>query len=197
MWRLRRRAVAEAFAEFLAKRVERRKVLKELRDALFRESTEIFDYERFIARLREDILKARYYVLVISPYLKKSVIKKFLSYREVRDSRDRVSLMVLTKAIDDFKQESNRKSHEDCVNLLSESGIGVFQMKKLHFKAVIIDDEILYLGSINVLSVMPIDYLPADYMVRFKSEALVDEVIERVVGRETFEGMLKQMTTRE
>ena len=59
--------------------------------------------------------------------------------------------------------------------------------ERLHFKAVIIDDEILYVGSINPLSVMMVTYLPEDYMLRFVSEALTAEVIDKAVGKDDFE----------
>jgi len=63
----------------------------------------------------------------------------------------------------------------------------VFEQPKLHFKSVIIDDSIIYLGSINPLSIMTVSYVPPDYMVRFESEALVDEIIENVIGKEKYE----------
>jgi len=43
----------------------------------------------------------------------------------------------------------------------------------------VIDDSIIYVGSINLLHVVTLRYIPADYMLRFMSEALVDEVLEK------------------
>jgi len=48
-----------------------------------------------------------------------------------------------------------------------------------HAKAVVIDDSIIYVGSINLLHIVTLRYVPADYMMRFVSEALVDEVLEK------------------
>ncbi len=53
-----------------------------------------------------------------------------------------------------------------------------------------IDNEIIYLGSINPLSVLTVREIPADYMIRFESEALVDEIIENAIGRKTYEQWL-------
>jgi hypothetical protein len=64
------------------------------------------------------------------------------------------------------------------------------EIEALHFKAVIIDDEVIYLGSINILSLLPIEYYPPDYMVRFESEALTDEIIENVIGRKKYEEII-------
>ncbi|MCR6692989.1 MAG: hypothetical protein MRT15_11400 [archaeon YNP-LCB-003-016] len=64
------------------------------------------------------------------------------------------------------------------------------EIEALHFKAVIVDDEIVYLGSINILSLLPIEYYSPDYMVRFESEALTDEIIENVIGRKKYEEIM-------
>jgi len=54
-----------------------------------------------------------------------------------------------------------RNWHGKCVELLEENRIRVVTVKKprLHFKVVIIDDEILYIGSNNPLSVVTVDLL--------------------------------------
>jgi len=74
--------------------------------------------------------------------------------------------------------------------MLKGADIKVVTESKLHFKAVIIDNEVLYLGSINPLGIIVIKYVPPDYMVRFESEALVDEIIENAIGKELYENGL-------
>ena len=70
--------------------------------------------------------------------------------------------------------------------MLENAGIRVTVESRLHFKSAIIN-EIIYLGSINPLSIVTIKYVPPDYMVRFESEALVDELVENAIGRDTYE----------
>ncbi|MEM0047982.1 MAG: hypothetical protein QW464_03815 [Ignisphaera sp.] len=79
------------------------------------------------------------------------------------------------------------EEYGECIEILKKADIKVVTEQKLHFKAVIIDNEILYLGSINPLSIIAIRYIPSDYMVRFESEALVDEIIENTIGKELYE----------
>ncbi len=55
----------------------------------------------------------------------------------------------------------------------------VVEKPRFRFKAVILDDSVVYLGSINPLQVITVKYIPADYMLRFVSEALVSEIVER------------------
>jgi len=86
-----------------------------------------------------------------------------------------------------------RNWHGKCVELLEENGIRVATVKepRLHFKVVIIDDEILYIGSINPLSVVTVREIPSDYMIRFESEALVDEIVENAIGEKPMKNGLK------
>ena len=86
------------------------------------------------------------------------------------------------------RKVSDVKEHEKCIEALEKADIKVVTVKEptLHFKAVIIDNEIIYLGSINPLSILTYREIPADYMIRFESEALVDEIIENAIGREIY-----------
>ncbi len=73
------------------------------------------------------------------------------------------------------------EEHSLCTKILRDHGIKVIEKKKFHFKAVMIDDSIIYVGSINPLQIITVKYTPADYMLRSVSEALVDEITERFV----------------
>jgi hypothetical protein len=73
------------------------------------------------------------------------------------------------------------EEHALCIKILRDRGIKVIEKDKFHFKAVIIDDSIIYVGSINPLQIITVKYIPADYMLRFVSEALVDEITERFI----------------
>jgi len=117
-------------------------------------------------------------------------VKKFLSYKEVETKADELIFSVVTKPAKSFFKDEDKEAHKECIELLEENKINVFEKERLHFKAVIIDDEILYVGSINSLSIVLEEYLPEDYMLRFSSEALVDEIIENAVGREDFENYI-------
>jgi len=87
---------------------------------------------------------------------------------------------------------SDAKEHKECIDVLRSSGVKVVTVKepRLHSKAVIIDNEVIYLGSINPLSVATYKEIPADYMIWFESEALVDEIVENAIGREAYEDWL-------
>jgi hypothetical protein len=102
-----------------------------------------------------------------------------------------VSIIVVTRHPEPGKIGDVRE-HEKCIEVLRDNGVRVVTVRRptLHFKAVIVDDEIVYLGSINPLSILTYREVPADYMIRFESEALVDEIIENAIGRDTYEQWL-------
>jgi len=130
---------------------------------------------------------------VLPPCLHMDKVQKFISTKEVRDVLDRgIPIIVVTRPPEQ-DQVGNTYWHRKCVELLEENGIRVVTVKepRLHFKAVIIDDEILYIGSINPLSVVTVREIPSDYMIRFESEALVDEIVENAIGEKTYEEWLK------
>jgi len=175
----------ERLREFLAKRAERKGILlRRLRELLT--STEVLDAQEFITKLRRDIAEAREYVLVISPFLRKDPVDLFLSYKEVSEQKDKIRIVVITKPVEDAFVR-NKKEHKECIETLRKNGISVFERERLHFKAVIVDNEILYIGSINPLSLRVVEYLPEDYMLRFVSEALTTEIIDRTIGWSDFE----------
>jgi len=178
--------VGMPFKRIVEERMKKGPLLKRLREQFFRASTRILDPIDFESALKSDISNAKNSVIIISPFLSKPQVSKFLSFKEVEEAISRgVRFIVITRP-PDKKEVGDPKEHENCIQLLREK-IKVFEQPKLHFKSVIIDDSVIYLGSINPLSIMTVSYVPPDYMVRFESEALVDEIIENVIGKEKYE----------
>lgn len=181
------------FRRLLRERIEKGPILKRLRDEFFKASSKFLDVARFDGALFDDIANAKGAVVIFSPFLKEDRVKLFLSHKSVQDALKRgIKIIVVTRpAKSDKGGVSNPKEHGNAISLLKNTGIKVMEIDALHFKAVIVDNEILYLGSINPLSITPVEYYPPDYMIRFVSEALVDEIVENVLSREKYEEVLK------
>jgi len=97
-----------------------------------------------------------------------------------------VKITVLTKPSNEVKNENE---HRLCIEELRKEknrgkNIEVQEIERLHFKAIFIDHSIAYIGSINPLSVITTSGVPEDYMLRFESEALVDELANQLKGLE-------------
>ena len=169
------------FRDILRRRLERGPVLKRLREEFFKAATEILDPDEFLLALRRDIEKLNNYVLIISPFLNKTTVEKFCNLREVDKAlREGKKIVVVTRPAR-VPEVEDPGEHALCTRILRDHGIKVIEKEKFHFKAVIIDDSIIYVGSINPLQIVTVRYIPADYMLRFVSEALVDEITERFI----------------
>mgnify|MGYP000114829958 CR=1 FL=1 len=178
--------------KILEERMRKGPLLKKLREQFFKAVTRVYDADAFYGSLRDDLKDAKNLVVIISPFLNMDKVQKFVSTKEVKDALERgVSVIVVTRP-PETDQVGNVYWHRKCIELLKDSHIKVVTVKepRLHFKAVIIDNEIIYLGSINPLSVLTVREIPADYMIRFESEALVDEIVENAIGRKTYEHWL-------
>ncbi len=178
----------------LEERMKRGPVLKRLREQFFRAVTKVYDADRFHVSLLDDIKDAKNFVVIISPFLNMLRVQKFISAKEVKEALGRgVDIIVVTRHPEP-KKVSDVKEHKNCIDTLQKAGIKVVPVKEptLHFKAVIIDNKIIYLDSINPLSILTYREIPADYMIRFESEALVDEIIENAIGRKIYEQWLSK-----
>jgi len=177
------------FRKLLRERMEKGPVLKKLRDQFFKAGTKIVDAFNFDNEVMNDIINAKALVVIVSPFLRLEKVKKFTNYDKFKETLKRgVKVIVVTRPAEEVDK---MEDHLKAIGELEKAGIKVITQSKLHFKAIIIDNEILYVGSINPLSLLIVKYTPPDYMLRFVSEALVDEIIENAIGRENYQKWLK------
>jgi len=173
--------VTIAFRDILRRRLERGPILKRLREEFFKAATQIFDADEFLLALRKDLESLSEYALVISPFLNRAAVEKFCNLREVEEALKKGKRIIVVTRPPNQSEVENPGEHETCIRLLEGKGIKVIRKPRFHFKAVIIDDSIIYIGSINPLQVITVRYIPADYMLRFVSEALVNEITEKFI----------------
>ncbi len=194
-------------------RVRRGPILKIIRDQIFMAATEIYNPTDFESKLMNDIENAERFAMIVSPFLNLKKVKRFVSELESRLSKKsdresdnkeklkyRVKIIVVTKDPDELKSigmgrgKKRVEYHKKCIEVLESAGIDVKTFpkeRKLHFKAAIIDGRIIYVGSINYLSITTEEVTPEDYMLRFESEALVAEVVDTVFGWNAYSDWIK------
>jgi len=167
------------FRDLLRRRLEKGPILRRLREEFFKAATQLLDADEFLLALRKDLEGMKDYALIVSPFLNKFAVEKFCNLKEVQEALERGKKVVVVTRPPDPKEVEDPKEHRECVEMLKKAGVKVVEKSRFHFKAVIIDDSIIYVGSINPLQIVTLRYVPADYMMRFMSEALVDEVLEK------------------
>lgn len=167
------------FRDLLRKRLEKGPILKRLKEEFFKAATQLLDADEFLVAFRKDLEGMKNYALVVSPFLNRFAVGKFCSLKEVQKALEEGKRVVVVTRPPDSREVEDPKEHKECIEMLRRAEIKVVEKSRFHFKAVIIDDSIIYIGSINPLQIVTLKYVPADYMVRFVSEAFVDEVLEK------------------
>jgi len=107
----------------------------------------IFDNHTFFPIYSADILAARNEVLIVSPFLANRRILSALDYLTAAKAR----VTVVTKPPDNYF-DKDRVKISDCIKQLTEHGITVKTKNRIHQKFAIMDQRIVWYGSINLLS---------------------------------------------
>ena len=131
----------------------------------------ILDPKDFFSKFREDLKGARKEVIIFSPYIEpKSDGYKWL----IKDIKDAAMRGVNIKVV------AREGIDKEKVKELIQSGVTIYT-RKTHVKAAIIDEKIIYIGSLNMLS----SWLHEDIMVRITG--ITGKIIPKIVSKSLFE----------
>ena len=118
------------------------------------ESTEkvglIFDNRSFLPVFENDILSAKHEIVIVSPFLRKNrtmQMMKVISVARINGAR----ITVITRPADSFKL-AVQPEVIGLIQTLTESGVKVIEKPNIHQKFAVIDQNIVWYGSINFLS---------------------------------------------
>jgi superfamily II DNA or RNA helicase len=107
----------------------------------------IFDSRSFFQVYSTDLAAAQNEVLIVSPFLTKSrILTDTHTFASVK-----AKVTVVTKPIENYA-EKDRETIEECMKLLAEQGIVVKTKDRIHQKFAIMDQKVVWYGSINLLS---------------------------------------------
>lgn len=110
----------------------------------------IFNRSNFLPVYTGDILKGQREILIVSPFISKTRLNKMIQYLE--DAvKSRLRVIVVTRPPSDFNDNDRQilsQLNEDIIDL----GIELLYRSKIHQKFSIIDNRIVWYGSINLLS---------------------------------------------
>jgi superfamily I DNA and/or RNA helicase len=104
----------------------------------------------FYPFLRNDIANSKYQVVIYSAFMTRD---RLLELRPaISEAIDRgIMFYVITKAIED-RSKHDLSIYRDLENMLTEIGVVVVHKRKMHEKLVFIDENIVWVGSLNTLS---------------------------------------------
>lgn len=127
-------------------------------------------YETFI----KDCLSAQKHIYISSPYLIKSAVQNNMFL--LRSLIQKGIKIFVTTRMENPEQKDKIEKQTALINLLEQSGITVTQTKNLSQRIAIIDDRILWYGSINLLGFVEED----DCIMRLENPKIVGEILAEI-----------------
>lgn len=134
----------------------------------------IFDEHSFLPAYRNDIVHAKREVLIVSPFVTKQRVRQMLQYFSTMVGI-RVKITVVTRPVEDFN-EKNKPALEQIFSLLRNAGINISFKSNIHQKFAIIDQRIVWYGSVNLLSFGK----SKESIMRLESPGIASELLKSV-----------------
>jgi hypothetical protein len=148
------------------------KIRNTLSDDSFLLASNLFDQSSFYPALLRDLKNARNQVIIESPFITTKRVNALLP--TLRSLRKRgVQIVINTKPLDEHETVLYEQA-ETAIGQLQELGILVLFTVGHHRKLVLIDKQITWEGSLNVLSQND----SCEFMRRIFSEQLAHQMLE-------------------
>lgn len=134
-------------------------------------SSKLYDQDTFYDALDRDLRYAKSLVVIESPFITRKRITRMVTALQ-RLQRRGVKIIVNTKPFSEHEGDMVRQAIEG-VETLQDIGIEVLMTVGHHRKLAIIDD-VLYEGSLNILSQND----SCEFMRRIQSRTLVEQMLD-------------------
>ena len=108
----------------------------------------IFDNNNFLDVFIADILSAKHEVLLVSPFVSKRTLAKLMPLLVSTAGK----ITIITRPPEDNKNEILRQRAEECITMLKDCGFSIRTRSGIHQKFTVIDQILIWYGSINFLS---------------------------------------------
>ena len=136
----------------------------------------IFDIDSYEKVYAKDLLEANKEIIISSPGLNRAKVDAFVKLIKHRQE-DGVNITVITLNPEGYPEEKI-KDTKRLVEILKNCGIRIKLQEHMHEHFAIIDDEIVWYGSMNLLSRAKVD----DNLMRVKSKDAAQELLEMTFG---------------
>ncbi|WP_348982465.1 DEAD/DEAH box helicase family protein [Desulfosporosinus sp. HMP52] len=110
----------------------------------------IYDMSNFLSVYTNDILNAKREIIIVSPFVTKRRTLHMLEHLRIA-LKNKVRIIVITRPPEDFKDKNAGTLH-NTLDLLRDAGVSVVFKTNIHQKYAVLDQRIVWYGSINLLS---------------------------------------------
>ncbi|MBU0995352.1 MAG: DEAD/DEAH box helicase family protein [Proteobacteria bacterium] len=135
----------------------------------------IFDNNNFLPMFSNDIINAVNEILIVSPFVRKKRTAIMLRYL-INAINKKTKIIVVTRPVMDFK-EKDRTTVQNTLDLLIGHGVDLIFKNNIHQKFSIMDQRIVWYGSINFLSYGS----SQESIMRIESSNIANELITRII----------------
>jgi superfamily II DNA or RNA helicase len=108
----------------------------------------IFDNNNFLPVYKNDLVNAAREILIVSPFVTKRRALQMLELMNVALAQ-KVNVTIITRPATDYK---DKPAVEDILGLLKTAGVNLVCKSNIHQKFAVIDQKIVWYGSISLLS---------------------------------------------
>ena len=110
----------------------------------------IFDKDNFLPVFNQDIVAATKEIVIVSPFVRKRRTQQMMQHLNIAIGRP-VHVTVVTRPKKDFPGKDHI-AMQRTLDLLIDNGVSVVLKTNIHQKFAIIDQKVVWYGSINLLS---------------------------------------------
>jgi len=122
-----------------------------------------------------DLINAKRRVIIVSPFISQQRLSDFIEIFKMLRNKG-IEVKIYTRPLEQIDKKISLNI-EKAIVLLRSMGINVIERSRIHYKVAIIDDHIVWEGSLNILSHRD----TKEQMRRFESKAVVEEVLQKLV----------------
>ena len=110
----------------------------------------IFDKDSFLPVFNQDINTAKKEIVVVSPFVRKMRTHQMTKHLKIALNK-KIRVVIVTRPKEDFKSKDH-STLQRTLDLLTDSGVSVVFKSNIHQKFAVMDQKIVWYGSINLLS---------------------------------------------
>ena len=134
----------------------------------------IYDKSNFLPVFINDVMSSARQVVVVSPFVSKQRALFMMKQLEsVLQKNGKV--IIVTRPADDFK-EKDRAALQEVFDLLKTAGADLIARSHIHLKFAVVDQRIVWYGSINLLSFGSAE----ENIMRIDSPTIANELLRSI-----------------
>lgn len=139
--------------------------------------SQLYDQDKFYDAFSRDLRRARTCVVIESPFITLRRLNALLPTLRRLRAKD-VNIVVNTKPLEEHEQLLYEQASH-AIGILQDMGVTVLMTAGHHRKLAIIDDDILWEGSLNILSQND----SCEFMRRIQSSILTEQMLRFIGAR--------------